>query len=211
MVFFACKKDNIEIDNYAEIVLNYAPYKPGSFLIYEVDSTFYDDFKDTITNKKSYLKYTIDSLNNSIKGRTLFRVVVSCADSINGNYQFLRVDQWAITPSYFETQIENIRYTRLIFPVNFESVWNLFTYSNLQRKFRYYTALSDTSLINNQLFDSVVKVENEPLVNNVIENTMVEFYAKKIGLIYKKTVIIETQFNAPNGLSIEQKLIRYKI
>ncbi len=210
-LIISCKKDNIDDTNYLDAVKRYAPFKTGSELYYIVDSTIYDDFKDTVINKIIYRRYVIDSLDNSIEDRILFRVVVSETSDTTQPWIHIRVDQWAITQQYFETQIENIRFTHLIFPVNFESTWNTNQYSTRKEEVRYYTEINSNFIIGNLNFTKTIQVESEPKNNSVIDIQHQEVFAENIGCVYKKITNIETQFGKPKGYAVINKLYAYNL
>lgn len=210
LAFEACKKDNDDTFDYSTISKQYFPYKKGSVLIFKVDSTIYDNFKDSVFRSTIYRRYIIDSLNNSIETRTLFRVSVAEADSSNGPWTHKRVDQWALTRDYFETQENNIRFVHLSFPPNYESTWNVNQFTNLQNEPRYYLEINDTFKLDDIIFTDVLKTENEPKVNQVVNIQHYEVFAKNFGCVYKKISNIETQLNEPQGYITEAKLYEYK-
>jgi len=211
VLFVRCKKDNIDDSNYLDTVKKYAPFQVGSQLFYQVDSTIYDDFKDTTLKRTTYRRFLIDSLDNSIQGRVLFRVVVSETEDTSKNWSHVRVDQWAITQQYFETQTENIRFTHLIFPVNYESQWNANQYSTLREQQRYYTEIESTFQMGNIDFPKTLQVENEPKKNSVVDIQYQEVFAENIGCVYKKITNIEIQFGKPRGYSVINTLYAYKL
>lgn len=211
LLIVSCKKDNIDDTNYLNAVKKYAPFKTGSELFYIVDSTIYDDFKDTVINNTVYRRYLIDSLDNSIQDRILFRVVVSETLDTTQPWIHIRVDQWAITQQYFETQIENIRFTHLIFPVNFESTWNTNQYSTRKEEMRYYTEINSPYTLGQRSYAKTIQVENEPKNNSVVDIQNQEVFAENIGCIYKKITNIETQFGKLKGYTVINRLYAYNL
>lgn len=211
LLFSACRKDNIDTNIYDQAPKQYAPFTVDSELYYIVDSTTYDDFNDTSYTQRWYRRCSIDSLNNSITGRTLFRVSISERTDTLKVWNHVRVDQWALTQQYFETQEQNVRFTHLIFPVNYESTWNVNQYNTFRKQLRYYLAFNDTFMMDNILYNEVLKVENEPKTNSVVNIQYKEVFAKNIGCIYKKITNIETQFGSPRGYAVTVKLYDYKL
>ncbi len=207
LLLASCRKDTIDTD-FRTSFSHYAPFRQGSVLIYRIDSTIYDDFKDTVEHRLLFRRYEIDSFDNSISGRKLFRVVVSDADT-SMKWRFNRVDQWALTSQYFETQENNIRFTHLIFPVNVESVWDVNQFNTHKEQLRYYTELSDTFMLDSILYTDALKVENEPRNNSVVNIEYKEVFVRNIGCVYKKITNIETQFGVPGGYSVSYKLHDY--
>lgn len=205
-----CRKDNVDnavYDNYS----SYVPYKQGSYLTYKIDSVIYDDFKDTAFETTSYRLEVIEDIDNSIKTRKLFRTLVYEKADSNNNWIFKQADQWALTNKYFEKQIDNERQTLLSFPSNLESIWDVNLYNTQTPTFRYYASINDTFFDGNSIIQNVLKVENEPKVNSVINKQIKEVYAKNIGCISKKIINIETQFGKKRGFSVLYTLYDYKI
>lgn len=211
LLLISCKKDNIDDTNYFDAVRKYAPFQQGSELYYFVDSAIYDDFRDTVIHKTLYRRFVIDSLDNSLRDRILFRVVVSETPDTMQAWTHIRVDQWAITQQYFETQIENIRFTHLIFPVNFESTWNTNQYSTRKETLRYYTEINSEYQLGNTTYPHTVQVENEPKNNSVVDIQFQEVFAENIGCVYKKITNIETQFGKPKGYAVINTLYAYNL
>jgi len=205
-----CRKDNIDktvFDNYS----NYIPYKPGSYLIYQIDSVIHDDFKDTFFETTSYRLEVIEDIDNSIKTRKLFRTLVYERKDSTEAWVFKQADQWALTNKYFEKQIDNERQTLLSFPSNMESIWDVNLYNTQSPTLRYYTGVNDTFFDGKTIVQNVLKVENEPKQNSVINKQTNEVYAKNIGCISKKIINIETQFGKKRGFSVLYTLYDYKI
>ena len=205
----SCRKDNNDEFDYSKLSRSFIPFQQGHELIYSVDSTIYDNFNDTIIETSLFRKFTIDSLFNGIPTRTLFRVSVSEAQDIQGPWKHIRVDQWALTTNYFESQIENIRFVHLSFPPNFENTWNVNQFTNIQSQSRYYIEINDTFQLDSVLYTDVLKTENEPKVNQIVDIQHFEVFAKNIGCVYKKISNIETQLNGRTGYTTELKLYEY--
>ncbi len=210
IAFFSCKKD--EKQTYDEATKQLlVPYIAGSYIVYKVDSAIYDDFKDTVLYSTSYIHYQIDSINNGIQGRKLYSVNVYQKKDSNAPWNYDKTHLWALTDKYFETQFDNFRTIALSFPLNLETLWNFNLYNSSQSINRYYLAVDDTFKMRGIIYKNVVKVENEPKSNSVLQKNNFEVYAKKIGCIYKKITNIETQLGKKRGYQIIYTLHDYKI
>jgi len=205
-----CRKDNIDKTQYEQFSA-YIPFNTGSYLAYQVDSVVYDDFKDTVFATTSYRLEVIDSIDNSIKTRKLFRTMVYERKDSTEPWTFIQADQWALTNKYFEKQIDNERQTLLSFPSNLESIWDVNLYNTQGPIMRYYTSINDTFFDGKTVTQNVLKVENEPKSNTVVNKQTTEVYAKNIGCISKKTINIETQFGKKRGFSVLYTLYDYEI
>ncbi len=116
-----------------------------------------------------------------------------------------------MTEKYFETQINNFRFTHLSFPINLETTWDVNLYNTSGPSFRYYISLDDTFNTKDSIFKHVIKVENEPKQNQVVEKSHQETFAENVGCISKKIINIETQFGKKRGYSAIYTIYDYKI
>ena len=124
---FSCKKEKPEE---TDLGYSYFPEQVGSFVVYDVDSLFYNDFTNRVDTFKFQLKEKIQSVFLDNENRTTLRVerYVKKYDATKPYSQIpwkLR-NVWAsnLTKTTAERVEENIRYVKLIFPVSTSQLWN---------------------------------------------------------------------------------------
>ena len=108
---------------------------------------------------------------------------------------------------------ENIRYTKLIFPISRGSFWNGNGFNYLAEKEYYYDSINESSTYGLNSFDSTVCIIQNSN-NNLLEfDEAYEVYAKNVGLVYKKDIELNINFgnvlDINEGYEYEQVLLNY--
>ncbi|MDQ3047969.1 MAG: hypothetical protein M3R27_10505 [Bacteroidota bacterium] len=196
----SCKKDN---GAPPDMGYNYFPDQPGNYVIYNVDSFYYDDFYDptTIDTFKFQLKEKIESVFMDNQGRPTLRLeryVRYYNESIPYNsLPWILRDVWSANKNMrvAEKVEENVRYVRLSFPVKETQTWDG-NAQNTEGEMNYSYRFFDVSrTIGNILFDSVLQVDQQD-INNLIEKRFyIEKYARNVGLVQKHVIDIQSQPN----------------
>lgn len=189
VLFFSCKK---KTETPPDLGYSYFPGVIGSWIIYDVDSTYYDSVSNITTTIKFQQKDSVESLITDNSGRATLRIERykryydastpyaqlpwNIADVITAN----------MTASTAEIVEGNQRYIRLIFPPKLNKKWNG-NASNAQDRWDYeYTSVNSSTTLN-ATYDSTITVSqsglNDPIINTQLST---EMYAKHIGLIYKR-------------------------
>ena len=130
---FSCKKDG-KVPNMG---YNYFPDKQGMYVVYDVDSFYYDDFNDVVDTTKFLLKEKIESIYTDNQGRPTIRLerYVKYYDTLvpYSSMPWTLRDIWAEnkTASTTEKVEENQRYIKLAFPVKEAQTWDGNAQNNL--------------------------------------------------------------------------------
>lgn len=171
---------------------DYFPDTTGHYVIYRVDSIWTDDAfnrKDTFIFK---LKERIESKFLDNENRMSQRLERFKTDT-NLDFVFNDIsDVWyaTLTAARAEKIEENVRYVKLIFPVENDKTWNGNAFNTeedfgTEYKFlKVHEPFTDT--LTGFHFDStvtVLQIDWQPLFDYRIH--VVEVYAKNIGLVYK--------------------------
>lgn len=189
---FSCKKDKIEEP--PDLGYDYAPTTIGKYVIYDVDSTVYDEnFHDTI-----YYKYRIkEKLEENFtdnEGRPavkLVRYMKKYNPAISyDNMAWTIKDVWMAnkTKTTYEVVEEDVRFTKLIFPVRADAEWNGNAHNTLGEWDYNYKYIDTKENINGTLFENVlyVKQKDDEHKNNIHREYYIEKYAKNVGLVYRE-------------------------
>ncbi|MES2568156.1 MAG: hypothetical protein V4565_14880 [Bacteroidota bacterium] len=187
----ACKK---KVEDAPDVGYDYAPVILGKFIVYDVDSIVYDDNNmDTIHYKyrikeKQEENFTDNEGRDAVK---LVRYIKKYNDSVSyDNIAWTLKDVWNLvkTSTTFEVVEEDVRFTKLIFPVKVDASWNGNAYnSNGEWEFEY-KYIDRAEKINGNVFDNVLFVEqkDDKSKNAIHRQYFIEKHAKNVGLVYRE-------------------------
>ncbi len=197
----------IEIENGYE----YFPMEPGRWITYQLDSTFYDNFADTVFTNTYQLREELTDTFYDNEG--------NLAIGINRFILNETTNAWENDHSWYATKTdvaaerieENLRFQKMAFPVSVGKQWNGNTHIDTEdpafanyADWRYeITELDAAKTIGSQSFDKTLTVlQNDYGADNLIQRIYsTETYAKGIGLVYKEFWDLELQTSAPTPLS----------
>jgi hypothetical protein len=198
----SCKKDKAIAP---DMGYNYFPNQVGRYVVYDVDSFFYDDFNKKTDTFKFQLKEKIESIFTDNQNRPTIRL-----ERYKKNYSatvpyssmsWVLKDVWAEnrTANTSEKVEENVRYIKLHFPVKENQKWNGNSQNTLAAWDYDYAFFDQARTIGNIKFDSVLQVTQfDDKLQNLIEHKYyIEKYARNIGLIYKQVIDVESQPPSP--------------
>lgn len=194
ILFSSCTKDNnAPIRDFHH---EYFPLKLKKVLIYDVDSTFYNEFNNSVTNYKFELKDSVASVFTNLTGDSIFRVerYKKPANSTVWNYQ-KTITKSRNTRIAQET-IDNQTFIRLTFPPEVYKEWNGNSKNTLGDQPYYISDFPFNTTINNNTFDSTIVVQQIDDVNLIQEDIVSEIYAKNIGLVQKDVTAIKKDISS---------------
>lgn len=224
LLAFACTKKEVGIDSTATLGLDYYPLTAGKFVIYQVDSTVFTEIpKDTINYNYQLKEVIADNFTDATGALThrLERYVRTKTGS--SNYTAWRLfDVWAIraTNAAIEIQESNVRYTRLTFPVQKNSIWNGNAANTLGSQDFSYDYVNQAETIDSSSLTAVAKVIESDNVNLIEAHQSFKKYAKGVGLVYAEHNNVKGNNIVPgksvferieSGLRYTQVLISYGI
>ncbi|MBA3705358.1 MAG: hypothetical protein H0W84_05515 [Bacteroidetes bacterium] len=180
---------------------NYFPTDVGYYVVYDVDSFFYDDFNNRIDTFKFQLKEKIQSVYTDNENRPtvrLERYKKNYSPTLPYNAKIWSLKNvWAenLTTSTAEKVEENIRYAKLKFPVKKNQKWNGKVQNTLTQWNYEYAFFDLPRTIGGIHFDSVLQVTqfDDKFSNLVAHKYYIEKYARNYGLIYKQVIDVESQ------------------
>jgi len=200
--FFACKKES---DNkYSnELSRGYYPLAIGRYVVYDVDSTIWDDFKQVKTLHRYQMRYTVADSFFDNTNRVSYRVDVHIRTNDSLPWNTHRVINVTPTSTGLEYTEANLRFIKLIFPVannlewkgnsmipagdqeyNYFQDWT-YRYSDHEQSFNNGKVLYDNTITVNQ----VDQKENDPetMPNSYAYLTFgKEVYGYDIGMVYRE-------------------------
>ena len=192
--------------------LNYFPLKVNSYTIYDVDSTVYSDFTNTITEFKFLIKDSIINQFTDAQGNTAFRIE-RFKKTTTQDWTFQKVIAKKIINNRAEEFIDNTRYVRLVFPATLESTWNGNLYNSLDEWKHQVKSIEASATIGTLKLDSTISIQQHSEINLIREDIYTESYAKNIGLVKKEVKAVDKDISTgkiKRGYRYTMLLNRYK-
>jgi hypothetical protein len=215
-VFFsACKKQTEEFSTAS--VSDYMPLQTGKYIIYQLDSFRYAPQTLRPLTISYQVKFEVDALITDNLGRPAYRIYryirSAPADPWVTDDTYLAVN----TGNALEFVENNLRFIKLKLPVTQDYTWKGNSFINTTSdtaafNFRYldswdytYDSLDAPLTLGSLNVDSTVKVaQRDEVIGNPGDpgsyteiNYGVEYYAKGIGLVYKR--ILHSEYQPPTN------------
>lgn len=209
MLFSACKKqtDDFKVPDLSE----YVPMQPGKYITYQLDSFRYLPFSVTGITLTYQVKFLVDAEITDNLGRPAYRIIRQIRNSSTEPWVPDNTFTAINTGSGFEFIDNNLRFLKLKAPVTNGFTWKGNSFINTSTQFtdfRYldgwdytYDSVGAPLTLGSITLDNTIKVAqrdeiigNPDDVNSYSEiNYGVEYYAKGIGLVYKRMFHSEYQ------------------
>jgi hypothetical protein len=168
----------------------------GRWITYEITEVDHNNLgSDTINY---WLKEIIKEQFIDNEGDTAYRI--ERLWKFNETDSYVVKDIWYanLYPTRADKIEENIRFTKLIFPVSAEKRWNGNAFNTLEKWEYAYDSLHVAKSINGLQFDSTIRVQQRNVINPFQQIVASEIYGNHIGLIQK------SYKNIDNGIGEEQ-------
>lgn len=198
----SCKKEKEQ--TVLDMGYSYFPDQQGTYVIYDVDSFFYNDFTDHIDTFKFQLKEKVESIFPDNENRPTMRIE-QYVRFYNPKIPYSSIpwklrNVWTAnrTVTTAERVEENIRFTKLIFPVEAKLSWNGNARNTFKALTYSYQYIDLPATVSNTHFDSVLQVTQQDVENVIIKKYYIEKYARNVGLVYKHVIDVESQ--PPTGV-----------
>jgi hypothetical protein len=214
-IFFLILIINLSCDpvEYSEVksYQDYFPIEIQKEKKFLVTNIIHNSFgKDT---SSYYLKEIITESFIDLEGDTAYRIQRYWRTDTTQTYEIK--DVWVVKKSENSVQQleENIRFTKLIFPINKNSFWNGNAFNNLGYQEYSVQSIHTDFNLNNLTFDSCVSI-NQNYKSNLLEyENSQEIYSLGLGLVYKEVIVIQINNGNLNditqGNEYIQELIEY--
>jgi hypothetical protein len=194
VVLFGCKSDpDVEP---LDLMQDYLPVKPGTFVVYNVDSIQFNLINvDTTDTSHFQIMEVIDEPFIDSEGRLSHRIERYRRDSLHHPWAIDAIWSMTRTDALTEKVEGNLRYIKLVFPPKEEKKWrgNLFINTNVPDldhlgNWEYeYTSVEGSKLINGLIFPNTCTVLQHEESNNALAYTFSEeVYAMGVGMIQKR-------------------------
>lgn len=161
----------------------YFPLSSGNWIIYDVDSTVYDDFLGQVFNFKYQVKevqagtFISDSGQEKMRIERFFRADSLQSWKINNVWtQYLKENKALRTE-------ENITYVKLSFPLELNRSWNGNTYNTRPSQTYRITDIHHARPFGTHTFDSTLRVLHIDFQTLISKELQYEIYGKGIGML----------------------------
>jgi hypothetical protein len=190
VILTACSKKQINTDNL--LGLDYYPTTIGKYVVYDIDSTIYTQLPaDTVTYKYR-IKEKIAGTYTDNQGKEAIRLerYIKKYDALRSydSIPWTIKEVWMVNADNKSVQVveSNVRYTKLIFPVQEKATWNG-NAGNTMTEWQYtYDYIERTETINKTKFDRVLLVKQKLYSTLISYQNYSEKYAKGVGLVYRE-------------------------
>lgn len=223
LLFFSCAKKKIP-ESSSLLGLDYYPTTIGRYVVYDVDSTIYNSLtQDTIVTKYR-IKEKITELFTDNEGQDALRLE-RFIKKYNPNKPYDSIawtikEVWMVNANKKSVQVVegNVRYTKLIFPVQQGASWDGNAKNTIGEWMYTYDYIDKAETIGSKQVDKVLNVKQKNYRTLISYQNYNEKYAKGIGLVYREiTDILSNNViaNVPvegrieDGLIYKQTLVTY--
>ncbi len=227
---FSCKNEIIEYNPKNQSNFYY-PIAVGSIWTYKLDSIIYDNSGTVIDTFQGIVKETIiDSFENSTGD---IEYTIERANKEGDNWHVTDIWSTSKTDSRVYRTEDNLKFIKMISPVEKKVGWDGNAFIDTENtivkiagesikmfdQWHYrYTDVGVEETIGENTYDDIAIVQQVDKEDVYSRRFSIEKYAKNIGLVYKKMIILNTnntsesipwEQKAEEGFILEQKLISY--
>jgi hypothetical protein len=210
LTVFSCNKS--ENAPQPEMGFNYFPLKINSEVVYNVDSTVYNNFNNSTTNYVFQLKDVVTDKFTDVQGDEVYRLE-RYKKTNTEEWFFQKVITRKIVNNRAEEFIDNKRYVRLVFPQTLQSTWNGNLYNDLGVWQHEIKDLNVSLTIGANKLDSTIAIQQYKEVNLIREDIYDEIYAKNIGLVIKEVKAVDKNISTgviTRGFKYRMELASWK-
>ncbi|MBW6478603.1 MAG: hypothetical protein K0B37_04175 [Bacteroidales bacterium] len=171
----------------------YFGHAPGKWVIYNVDSTVYDDFLGEVFHYNYQVMEVNAGFYNDSEGDESMRLERFWRPGENDSWRIKNVWSSRILRSKALKTEENITYIKLAFPLRSGqgvagSSWDGNAFNNKPEQIYRLLSLHETLELGGHNFDSTARVMQKDFVTLIGEELQYEIFARNIGMIYKRYV-----------------------
>lgn len=210
LILISCgKRETGEYDlNIAE-QQQYFPIVEGKSIEYQVDSIVYDP--DLIENSVSFTRYVKEVTGDTFRdqnGILMHRIERYNKENLTDPWVLERIWAAALTDRQAIREEDNLRFLRMVFPMDRRSEWNGNLWINQQyeiqvygekiRPFVNWNYEVDSIDIERQVgaftFDSTLVITEADETNIIERRYSKVIYAKNVGLVFKEQWVLDSQY-----------------
>jgi hypothetical protein len=201
----SCKKEE---SGPVDLGYGYFPRTVGSWIDYQVDSTFRDDAGGVLVQVSYELREKVVEAYTDPTGAVSWRIHRMVRDD---DGQWVVRDVWTSTKDdrVAEVTEENERRQKLTFPVRDGRSWDINALNAAPELMVAYRQAETTWAINGMSFARTVLVKNTVPPNPVVKRNFEERWAHGIGMVSKYWEETNTQTTGVTGFRLDMTVIGY--
>jgi len=203
----ACTKKGDDPSS-VDLGYNYYPNQTGATWIYSVDSLAYDDNTGSTTIDTFAFEYKeqVTGTYTDVSGKT--GQYITRYFRMNDTLEWQPANTWAVLKTELNAQRveENVRYVKLVFPLENNKKWDGNAFNNLGEEEYKVEAFDEPITIGASTYEQTVKVLQRDEENAIEEIRKYEIYARNVGLVYMLSDSINTQVNGSRGYRLRYTL-----
>lgn len=191
----SCKKKKESVST--DLGEAYYPTTMGKFIVYDVDSIIYDEFTYDSTHYKYQIKEKIEEEFTDLQGKQAYKLA-RYIKKFNASVSYTAMpwvikDVWQVNITGKDVQIveENIRFTKLTFPIKEGLSWNGNANNTIGEWDYKYIFVDKAESLNSKSFDKIALVEQKNFRTLISDEYYAEKYAKDLGLIYREIIDLD--------------------
>jgi len=208
---YSCKPD--EPGTPSDVGHDYFPAEVTRWMHYDVDSTVWDDFTGSVYQYSSQILEITESTFFTSDGEMQYRLERYYRKDDTSQWVIKDVWQFSKTPFSVQRSEENVRFTKLSFPIKANNTWDGNALNYLPSETYSYQDIHQSALVGQQTYDSTVTVLHKNNINLIEEDIRYEVYAKHVGMIKKFTKTVRKKIEQPGvisgGVLVEYRLRSY--
>ncbi|MBL7917278.1 MAG: hypothetical protein JNM96_02705 [Bacteroidia bacterium] len=210
LVFASCSKKNATPEK-VNLGQAYYPTIIGKFVEYNVDSIVFNDLTLSVDTFRYRIKEKLTEFFTDNEGRQAIRIE-RYIKKFNPNKSYDSIpytmkEVWKANVESKNVQVVegNIRYTKLIFPVQQSASWNGNAYNTLGEQSYTYDYIDKAESFTGKSFTNVLLVKQKDDETLISKQYYIEKYAKGAGLVYREIKDIYSNTVVP-GVPVEQRI-----
>lgn len=195
IVLFACLSCSKEKTEPGIAWDRYYPTKMGVGNVYELTQIKIDVFADKKDTAVFYMHEVVSALISDTNSCKVYAVNSFKSETPNGPWQpYVSSSVWKYPNTIVKVE-QNVPYQVLKFPAKLDYSWNLNLFNENEEQLARYEKIQITDTILGVPYDSVLVVMQQNFKSLYTWQYGEERYAKNIGMVYKKTIDVESQPN----------------
>lgn len=206
----ACTKKQVK-DGEKLLGLDYYPTTEGKYVIYDVDSTIFNDLpRDTFHYAYRIKERIADSFTDN-EGRPALRlerfIKKYQIDKSYDQQAWTIKEVWMVNADQVSVQVVegNVRYTKLVFPIQAKNSWNGNAHNTIGEWQYTIDYVEKKETINGKTLDKVLRVEQKDFRTLISWQFYAEKYAKGVGLVSREITDIYSN-NIQPGQPVEDRI-----
>lgn len=196
-LLYSCSKEKEEVVP-VDIGHKYAGLTVGKYVVYDVDSLYYDDFTATVDTTKFQIREEIVELYTDLENEEAFKIHRYRKDHDTLSWYLKDVWNAKLTQTNYQKVEENVRFVKLIFPVREGSGWNGNAMNNYPGETYSYVSVDQPETIGGNSLPLVLTVSQYEEINLIEQQLFEEKFAADVGMVYKRSMdLVRDNLSSP--------------